>query len=99
MTERKGGATDAFQAQVLRAMPLPPAWATAKQIYRAMDTGSYTYIKIALHELVKGGKLCKFGPTDEPAFRRVDLPEFKLDKEARGMVRQYQRDLAEYKAK
>lgn len=100
MTKRRQGTPSAvpeFQDQALKAMPLPPAWITAKQLYWRMDVGSFEHVKRALQELLKAGKICKFGPIEEPAFRRIDLPEFKPDKEMLALIRQYQRDLAEWK--
>lgn len=78
-------------------MPLPPAWVTAKQMYERMEVGSLENVKRALQELLKADKICKFGPIENPAFRRTDLPEFKPDRETLAMVRQYQQDLAEWK--
>lgn len=96
MTKRPIASAE-FQAQVLRAMPLPPAWVTAKQMYQRIDQGSFDGIKHALLALVKAGKVARFGPLECPAFRRVDLPEFRPDKAAQALIRQYREDLAEYK--
>lgn len=87
-----------FQELVLHAMSRPPAWATAKTIYKNMDVGSFNHIKQALHELVQSGKVRKWGPLDEPAFQRADT-EFKPDRKTLELVRQYQRDLAEWKGR
>lgn len=102
MTKRwrgDGRAKPEFQELVLHAMSKPPAWMTAKQIYRAMDVGSFSSIKSALNELVNCGKVRKWGPIECPAFQRADLPEFTPDKATLALIRQYQRDLAEYKSK
>lgn len=88
-----------FQQLVLHAMSKPPAWMTAKQVYRAMDVGSYSVVKQALHELVTAKKVRKWGPIEEPAYQRADMPEFKPDRKTLELVRQYQRDLAEWKAR
>lgn len=79
-------------------MPLPPAWITAKQLYERMDVGSFENVKRALQELLKAGKVLKWGPISEPAFRRIDLPEFKPNKEVLALVREYQRDLEKWKS-
>lgn len=102
MTKRQRGdgkATQEFQDKVLRAMPLPPAWVTGKQMYQRMEEGSLEYIKNALRQLVADGKVVKFGPLECPAFRRIDLPEFKPDKNILTLIRQYQQDLAEWKGR
>jgi hypothetical protein len=54
MTRPKGDgrAKPDFQELVLAAMTKPPAWMTAKTIYRSMDVGSLSHIKYALNELV-----------------------------------------------
>jgi hypothetical protein len=64
-----------------------------------MDVGSLEHVKNAMHELVLAKRVCKFGPVMEPAFRRIDLPEFKPNKEMRALIRQYQEDLAEWKGR
>jgi hypothetical protein len=94
-----GRAKPEFQELVLAAMSRPPAWMTAKQVYRAMDVGSYNHIKQALHELVTAKKVRKWGPLEMPIFQRADIPEFKPDRKTLELVRQYQRDLAEWKSR
>src|SRR5690242_12553331 len=100
MTKRKcydGKAKPEFQGQVLKAMPLPPAWVTGRQLYELMDVGSLSHVKGALNEFVKSGKVRKWGLYECPIFQRADLPEFKPNKETLALVRQYQKDLAEWK--
>ncbi len=102
MTRRQRGdgkATQEFQDKVLRAMPLPPAWVTGRQLYERMDVGGLEYVKNGLRQLVADGKVVKFGPLVAPAYRRIDLPEFKPDKETLILIRRYQQDLAEWKGR
>lgn len=93
------GVTEQMKLAVLRAMPLPPAWVTARQVYDRIDTFGLGSIKQALLLLSREGKVAKFGPVQSPAFRRTDLPQFPMDDNLRAMVRQYQDDLAEWKGK
>jgi hypothetical protein len=58
-----------FKLAVLRAMPAPPKWVTAQQVYKRMDYGAIGTIKQALLELSRSGEIMKFGPVMEPAFR------------------------------
>lgn len=67
------GTSNQMKALVLRNMPLPPAWATPKQIYNSIGIGSYATVKIALHNLAKEGVLAKFGPIMDPAYCRRDI--------------------------
>lgn len=66
-----------IKRRVLQAMPLPPAWATPKQVYKKMDVGAYATVKIALHSLYQDGILAKFGPIMDPCYRRIDISDIK----------------------
>lgn len=63
--------------RVLQAMPLPPAWATPKQVYAKMDCGAYITVKMALHALHQDGTLAKFGPVMSPCYRRIDISDVR----------------------
>lgn len=97
---------DQMKLAVLRAMPLPPAWVTSKQVYALMDQYSRNTIKQALLELSRDGLVAKFGPIDDPAFRRMDVrdsdtnPEQSITRAAAALaVKKYRRDLAAWKGR
>lgn len=90
------GVPEAFKLEVLRAMPDPPQWVTAKQVYNMMDRGAFGTIKQALLELSRDGKIGKFGPMMQPAFQRIDTaPTVKLGK----AIAAYRKNLETWKAK
>jgi len=99
-------AADQMKLAVLRAMPLPPAWVTSKQVYALMDQYSRNTIKRVLLDLSRDGLVAKFGPIDDPAFRRMDIPDSDVNAEqsitrAAAMLaaKKYRRDLAVWKGR
>lgn len=69
-----------FKRAVLRSMPAPPKWVTARQVYDRMDCGAFSTIKQALLELSRSGEIMKFGPIMEPAFRINSTPTMTTEK-------------------
>ena len=67
------GTSNQMRALVLRNMPLPPAWATPKQVFAKMTYGSYATVKFTMHVLAKEGILAKFGPIMDPCYCRLDV--------------------------
>jgi hypothetical protein len=91
-------ATPAFKHAVLAAMPAPPAWATAKQVYAKLDVGSYQAVRDALSELAAAGVIARFGPITEPAYRFI-VPGYPPRGKLLAAMREHQTKLAEWKAK
>lgn len=92
----QGPISETFKLAVLRAMPDPPGWVTARQVYDRMDSGALSTIQAALLILSRDGKVGKFGPVMSPAFQRIDTrPTVKLGK----AIAAYRKNLEEWKAR
>ncbi len=85
---------ESVKLAVLRAMPAPPAWITAKQVYDAMDQYGRNTIRQALLEMSRDGRVAKWGPVMEPCFQRIDgKPSAKL----KLLMAEYRKNLEAWK--
>jgi len=86
--------TEEFKHELLRIMPRPPTWATMKQIRDKMGWGSPIYVKMALLDLAKEGRIAKFGPIEDPAFQLISD---KIDARTQEKIDIYNRELKKWK--
>lgn len=89
-------ATQAFKHAVLAAMPAPPAWATAKQVYAKLDVGSYQTVRDALIELAAAGVIARFGPVEQPCYRFI-IPGKPVDKKLQDAMSEHRKNLEQWK--
>lgn len=89
-------ATALLKQDILAAMPAPPAWATAKQVYARLDRGSYQTIKDALNELAAAGVIARFGPVEQPCYRFI-APGQPIDRKMQDAMKSHRSALADWK--